>query len=135
GSTPAAPSRPSFLSTWEWGRKPPLTIDWDDVHLRAKAIGPMIADEAAISPDGSKVAFRDAVGGDLWVASTSGGQLTRLTTGRMLPRQITWSKRRSPLGGSMDFVYFIDKAGQVRLGRAGGTEAKAGSTDSNTAAI
>ena len=36
-------------------------------------------------PTAAKVAFRDLVGRDLWVASTSGGQVTRLTTGRPVP--------------------------------------------------
>jgi tricorn protease len=133
GSTP--PERPSFMSTWAWGSKAALTIDWEDIHRRAKPIGTVIADDAAISPDGSKVAFRDALGGDLWVASTTGGQITRLTTGKLFPKQISWSKRRSPLGGSLDFVYFLDRNGNVRLGRAAGSEAKAGSSNNNTAPI
>jgi tricorn protease len=128
-------TRPSFASSWAWGSKPPLTIDWDDLHLRVKAAVPITVDEAAISPDGSKVAFRDGILRDLWVASTSGGQITRLTTGGVAPRQIQWSKRRSPLGGSLDIVYFLDGTGQIRAARAAGGEAKPGSSDSNTAVL
>ncbi len=137
---PAAPAakaaRPTLSLTWAWGGKAPLSIDWEDLHLRAKAVGTVVAAEAAISPDGTKVAFRDVAGGDLWVASTSGGQITRLTTGRVFPRQITWSKRRNPAsGGNLDFLYFLDRSGNVRLARTGGGEAKAGGGDTNTAAI
>jgi tricorn protease len=128
----AGPARPSLIGSW--GSRS-LTIDWEDIHLRAKAVVPAPVAEAAISPDGSKVAFRDARDGDLWVASTSGGRVTRLTAGRVRPRQITWSKRRGGLGGSLDFLYFLDGNGNVRLARASGAEAKPGSPDANTAAL
>src|SRR5207248_2583654 len=86
-----------------------VSIDWEDVHLRARPVAPLPADEAVISPDGSKVAFRAATGGsDLWVASTTGHQVTRLTTGNQRPHQITWSKRKSPFGGgTMELTYFL----------------------------
>src|SRR5262245_24207396 len=83
---PATP-RPSGLGL-SWGSRPPLTIDWDDIHLRAKNIVRGLVDEAAISPDGSRVAFRDVVGRDLWVASSSGTMVQRLTPGGAFPRPI-----------------------------------------------
>jgi tricorn protease len=107
-------------------------IDWEDIHLRAKAVAPVPAAEAAISPDGSKVAFRDGVQGDLWVASTSGGQLTRLTTGRTRPHYIQWSKRKSPFGGTLDVLYFLDGEGKLRMARASGVEAKPGDLPANS---
>jgi tricorn protease len=93
----------------------PLEIDWEDVHLRTQLITPLPVDEAAISPDGQKVAFRG--GGDLWVASTNGGQLTRLTNGGQNPQLIQWSKRKvGP--GFVDLMYFLDGAGTIRAVRS-----------------
>ena len=78
---------------------PIVDFDWEDIHLRAKQVLPVPVDEAAISPDGSKVAFRAAnQGEDLWVANSDGSQLTRLTTGNLRPRQIQWSKRKLGVG-------------------------------------
>src|SRR5262249_3506873 len=85
-----------------------LGIDWDDVHLRVHSVSSITAEEAVISPDGTKVAFRASNRGshDLWVASTSGGQVTRLTSGDLQPRLIQWSKRKlPPLGGHSDQIY------------------------------
>ncbi len=76
---------------------PPLVeIDWDDIHLRAQVDHDDAGPRGAISPDGKRVAFRaDSQGStDLWVASTDGSQLTRLTNGNQRPQQITWSKRK-----------------------------------------
>ncbi len=102
---PAAPNAPASSD-----------IDWDDIHLRTETPVPLPTDEVAISPDGARVAFRAAGSGgdDLWVASASGGQITRLTTGSVRPTQIQWSKRQT------DTIYFRDRAGQVRRARAGG---------------
>jgi tricorn protease len=65
--------------------------------------------------DGSKVAFRSAgsSGDDLWVASSDGGHVQRLTSSNLRPRQIQWSHRLS------DLIYFRDARGQLRLARAG----------------
>jgi tricorn protease len=111
------PSRPTLggPATWTWGTRPPLTIDWDDLHLRAKPVVRGLVEEAAISPDGGKVAFRDLNQRDLWVANTSGSMVMRLTTGGVAPRQIQWSKRRSILGGGLEIVYFLDGQGNLRL--------------------
>lgn len=89
-------------------------IDWDDIHLRVEQPAGIPAEEGAINLDGTRVAFRSSgsSGDDLWVASTSGGQLTRLTTGNVRPRQIQWSKR------SADLIYFLDAAGAIRSTRA-----------------
>jgi tricorn protease len=98
------------------GTPPSNDIDWDDIHLRVQQAAPLPADEAAISPGGGKVAFRARASGgeDLWVASTNGGQLTRVTTGNLGPHQIRWS-RRSP-----DLLYFRDRDGSLRAVRASG---------------
>ena len=37
---------------------PAVDIDWDDIHLRTDTVTTLPIDEAAISPDGAKVAFR-----------------------------------------------------------------------------
>jgi tricorn protease len=110
--TPAAP----FGLTW--GGKP-IAIDWDDIHTRVKPVVPIPCDEAAISPDGTKVAFRDSVSRDLWVASVNGSSLTRITSGGLMPRQIQWSRRKSIVGGAVELIYFLDRDGQIRLANAG----------------
>jgi tricorn protease len=97
-------------------KSPGWGIDWDDVHLRAQAV-PVTAVTAAISPDAGRVAYRDAREADLWVASTSGSQITRLTTGHQMPRQIIWSKRRSLLAPTAELLYYLDGAGQIHMAR------------------
>jgi tricorn protease len=90
-------------------------IDLEDAHLRVEQPSLTPADEAAISPDGSKVAYRSTGSGgeDLWVASVPRGQITRVTTGNMRPTQIQWSRRHSNL------VYFRDGSGVLRMARPG----------------
>jgi tricorn protease len=115
---PAAPGvteKPTLLG-------PMVDIDWEDIHLRAHPVVPIPALEAAISPDGSKVAFRGLnQGDDLWVVSTTGGPMQRLTTGSQRPKQIQWSKRKSPFGnGHLDLIYFLDGNGSLRMVRANG---------------
>lgn len=102
-------------------------IDWEDVHQRVSQPAPLSAQEGAISPDGNKVAFRSLgvsgpgkVEGDLWVANTDGSQLTRVTTGNMLPQQIQWS-RRYP-----DVIYFRDGTGTFRMAKVGLTDLQGG---------
>jgi tricorn protease len=89
-------------------------IDWDDIHLRVDWPAPFFIDEGAISADGGKVAFRASSqnGADLWVASTSGGHLMRLTSGNQHPQQIQWSRRG-------DTVYFLDAGGSIHKVSAG----------------
>jgi len=104
-----------------FGSSSSVSIDWDDIHLRAEPAAPVPALTAAISPDGSKVAFVDAKERDLWVAS-QGGQLTRLTTGHVWPRQIVWSKPRSAMASlGNDILYYLDRAGAIHLVRASGS--------------
>ncbi|HZU35503.1 MAG TPA: S41 family peptidase, partial [Gemmataceae bacterium] len=93
-----------------------IHIDWEDIQRRVHQAGPLPAEEGAISPDGSKVAFRSVgVGGtDLWVASSNGGSLRRLTTGAN-PRAIQWSHRSS------EVIYFRDGNGALRVVRASGS--------------
>jgi len=111
------PAAPGYKELSLFGSS--LSIDWEDIHLRAHAAAPVTALTGAISADGSKVAFRDAKEHDLWVAGTNGGHLTRLTYSHAGPRQITWSKRSS-LGG--DIIYYLDEAGTIHLMRASGGE-------------
>jgi tricorn protease len=88
-------------------------IDWEDIHLRTEQVVPFFVEEGAISPDGSKVAFRaNAQGGsDLWVATTDGRSVTRLTTGNVRPTNIQWTRRLA------DVIYFLDGTGQIRMAR------------------
>ncbi|MBV9122368.1 MAG: PD40 domain-containing protein [Planctomycetes bacterium] len=103
---PAAPDAPASKD-----------IDWDDIHLRVEEPAPMAAEEGAISPDGTKVAFRSAglTGDDLWVASTSGSSVRRLTHGNFRPEQIQWS----PSGTR---VYFKGEEGTLHVARPGGDD-------------
>jgi tricorn protease len=108
---------------WSFGsRAPAITIDWEDLYLRANLAWPGLVEEAAISPDGSKVAFRDAFVHDLWVASTTGSQVMRLTNGGVNPRQIQWSKKKGMFGPT-EMIYYLDRGGNIRMagpGSAGG---------------
>lgn len=94
-------------------------IDWDDIHLRVTQPTPMPVLEAAVSNDGSKIAFRGRMGGsdDLWVANSDGSQITRLTTGSARPTQIQWSRLLSTL------VYFRDGDGTLKMATVGGSGA------------
>jgi tricorn protease len=112
-----------------WGSKPPLSIDWEDIHLRAKAVVRGLVDQAAISPDGSKVAYRESASSDLWVAGTNGSSITRLSTGGIGPRQITWSKRRGLGSSPLDVLFILDGTGQIRLCNAGGLSTSSTSAD------
>ncbi|HJT76219.1 MAG TPA: S41 family peptidase, partial [Gemmataceae bacterium] len=104
---PAAPNAPSTDG-----------IDWDEIELRAHAVAPLPASEAAISADGSKVAFASGSRGgeDLWVASTSGGHISRVTSDHYHPTQIQWS-RRFP-----NTVYFKSGKGQLYMAHVGGSD-------------
>ncbi len=104
---PAAPGAPSSDD-----------IDWDDIQLRAHLVAPLPASEGAISADGSKVAFASGPHGsqDLWVASTSGGQITRVTSDHLNPTEIQWS-RRYP-----NNVYFKSDKGKLYMAGSGGPD-------------
>lgn len=96
------------------GSKPSTDFDWEDVHLRAVRPSNMTAETAAISPDGSQVAFRSTTNGDdLWVASTDGSSVGRVTSGKQVPKQIRWSTKSSGL------IYFLNSDGELRATRAG----------------
>src|SRR5207248_10006412 len=56
-------------------------IDWEDIHERVDRPAPIPADAGAISPDGNRVAFRSPLGNDLWIATTDGRQVIRVTNG------------------------------------------------------
>jgi len=91
------------------------SFDWEGIHLRVKQPTSMTATQCAISADGTRIAFRGGQDGDdLWVASSDGGSLTRLTTGNTKPTQIQWSR----LFGNM--IYFRDGSGNVRTVTIGG---------------
>ena len=84
-------------------------IDWDDMHLRVDRSAPMSADSVEISPNGSMIAFRSSASGDdLWVASSSGSNLTRVTTGGQSPHYIRWA-RKNP-----GTIYFLNGSGELR---------------------
>jgi tricorn protease len=104
---PAAPGAPSSSE-----------IDWEDIHLRAVKAAPLPSDEAAISPDGAKVAFRSvgSGGSDLWVASSSGGHISRLTHGGLGPKYIQWARHRP------NTIYFLDSKGAIRSASLGGMD-------------
>jgi tricorn protease len=91
-------------------------IDWDNIHLRVKQPSPLTISECAISGDGSKIAFRATQDNqsDLWVASSDGGQVMRLTSGDTRPAQIHWSR----LFPSQ--IYFRDGGGNIRTAFLGG---------------
>lgn len=110
------PAVPGTDKTPPLGATPDVVIDWDDIHERARLIAPGPVGEAAISPDGSRVAFR--MGADLYVAATDGSQVTRLTTGSQLPHQISWSTR--PLSS---VIYYLDSSGAIRAAGSGGDSA------------
>src|SRR5262249_9961609 len=98
------------------GAAPLGGIDWDDIHLRVAQPTSMPALDGAISPDGSRVAFRSQQGGDdLWAATPDGKEVTRLTTGNMKPTQITWSR-----GALSNLLYFRDGGGNLRMLMDGG---------------
>jgi tricorn protease len=99
------------------GSAPPRSaeIEWDDIHLRVERPAAVPADGGQISPDGSHVAFRSFSGGDdLWVVSTDGRNLSRLTTGNQSPRSIRWARKASGT------VYFLNRDGELRMARTGG---------------
>ena len=90
-------------------------IDYDDIHLRAERPAALPADTAAISPDGSQVAFKSGTGGgDLWTVTADGRSLTRLTTGNQSPQTIRWSRKTTGL------IYFLGGTGEIRTVRTGG---------------
>lgn len=97
-STTTAPTTPPPAGA-------PVEIDWDDIHLRVRALAtPFPAGGCCISKNGRLVAFR--ADGDLWVGSTDGGSVTRLTKGNLNPHQIRWTKGNT--------LYFLDGGGAIR---------------------
>ena len=95
---------------------PSKEIDWENIHLRVKQPAGMTVSECAISGDGTKIAFRATSDEqeDLWIASSDGGSVTRVTTGNLKPTQIMWSR---PLLGQ---IYFRDGSGNLRAVMIGG---------------
>lgn len=90
--------------------------DWDDLHLRVERVSSTSAEGGSISPDGTQVAFRSMSNGDdLWVASSDGRMVNRLTTGNQAPRGIRWAKRAGGL------IYFLNGFGELRAVRANST--------------
>jgi tricorn protease len=96
------------------GTKPdPNDIEFDDIHLRVEKPANMVVEgEAAISADGTQVAFRAVSNGDdLWVVSSDGKSLNRLTSGSQQPRNIRWSKKGTGA------IYFLNGSGELRTTR------------------
>jgi tricorn protease len=101
--------RPSATSSRFTGE-----IEWDDLHRRVTRAANLAADTAAISPNGSQIAFRSPFNGDdLWVADSGGTQQARLTSGNMKPKQIRWAKKVPGL------IYFLTESGELRFVRIG----------------
>jgi tricorn protease len=92
-------------------------IDFDDIQLRVEQPSLTPVSEAAISPDGTKVAYASN-DGDLWLSTVPRGGVSRLTTGGVRPTQITWKKNGNG-------IYFRDGSGQLRMASpsGGGLEA------------
>lgn len=89
-------------------------IDWDDIHLRVERSANIAAEIAAISSNGSQIAFRSTFNGDdLWIANANGSQQTRVTQGNYAPKQIRWSKKSGGL------LYFLTGTGELRYARTG----------------
>ena len=89
-------------------------IDWDDIHLRVEQAANISCENAAISPNGSQIAFRSMFNGDdLWIANANGSLLTRVTQGYWKPKQIRWAKKSGGL------VYFLTGTGEIRYARTG----------------
>ncbi len=92
---------------------PAPDIDWDDLHTRVTRPAGMSAESGTLSPDGTQVAFRSTSNGDdLWVVSTDGSNLGRVTSGNQSPKFIKWSKKNSGT------IYFLNSAGEIRSTRA-----------------
>jgi len=92
----------------------PNEIEFDDIHLRVEKPATMevVGGEAAISSDGTQVAFRaKSNGDDLWVVSSDGKSLNRLTSGSQMPREVKWSKKGSGT------LYCLNSAGELRTTR------------------
>ena len=83
-------------------------VDWDDIQDRVSRPAPLTADAGTVSPDGHRVALRSTATNDLWVATTDGKQMIRVTNGGQGPRQMRWSKNSGT-------VYFLDGSGTIRV--------------------
>ncbi|MGH2378739.1 MAG: LpqB family beta-propeller domain-containing protein [Candidatus Limnocylindria bacterium] len=70
-----------------------VTMDAGGADRRVIEVGPGLSTSPAISPDGSKVAFRsDRTGSaELWVVGMDGSGLTRLTSNTLFEDEPTWS--------------------------------------------
>jgi tricorn protease len=87
----------------------PGEIDWDDIHLRAERSAGMAADYAVISPNGLQIAFRHSNSGDdLWVANSSGSNVTRVTLSGQAPKGLRWSRKSTGL------IYFLSGTGELK---------------------
>ena len=87
----------------------PNEIEFEDIHLRAERPTTMsVEGEAAISSDGSQVAYRAVSNGDdLWVVNSDGkNSPVRVTSGSQQPRTIRWTKSGK--------VYFLTGSGELR---------------------
>jgi tricorn protease len=90
-------------------------IDWDEIHLRAERAAGLSAETAVVSPNGQLIAFRHTGSGDdLWVASSNGRSVTRVTLSGQAPKNIRWSRRSTGL------VYFLNGSGELRSIRVAG---------------
>jgi len=93
-------------------------IDFEDIHLRIRPVT-RYADgvqEAVISPDAERIAYRTAYQGqsDLYTIKWDGTDEKRLTTGGVAPTQITWSSDGKT-------IYFLSRGRLQRIAATGGS--------------
>ncbi len=99
-------------------KEKPVQIDFEDIHLRIRPVTRYAegVQEAVISPDAERIAYRTAYQGqsDLYTIKWDGTDEKRLTTGGLSPSQISWS-----LDGKM--LYFLSRGRLQRLTTTGGS--------------
>ncbi len=95
-----------------------LTLSLSAVALTASAVTPLWLRDAAISPDGSRIAF--TYKGDIFTVPTGGGNATRLTTLDSHEASPIWSPDGSKIAfasdreGSFD-IFVMDSTGGTPL--------------------
>jgi tricorn protease len=95
-----------------------VQIDFEDIHLRIRPVTRYAegVQEAVISPDAERIAYRTAYQGqsDLYTIKWDGTDEKRLTTGGLTPTQISWSSDGKTL-------YFLSRGRLMRIPAAGGS--------------
>ncbi len=98
--------------------KEPVQIDFEDIHDRVRQVTRYVGgvQEAVVSPDGKKIAFRSGYQGqsDLYVINWDGTEEKRLTTGGTSPSDIRWSSDGNQLT-------FLSRGRISRIAAGGGS--------------